>query len=96
MSADYVETIRGRRGTRDKAGNNIEAAHCRQKPARFFISPFRVPSFPIKMSPPLACVYTAYCIIKTRDGGYALVGQTWSEDLKDFWLVKTDSSGNIH
>jgi hypothetical protein len=35
-------------------------------------------------------------IVKTNDNGYALAGQTYSGGLyyPDFWLVKTDSSGN--
>jgi hypothetical protein len=38
----------------------------------------------------------AYCIVQTSDGGYALAGTTTSYGLggDDFWLVKTDSSGN--
>lgn len=37
-----------------------------------------------------------FSIIQTRDGGYALVGFTYSFDVneRDFWLVKTDSRGN--
>lgn len=39
-----------------------------------------------------------YChsIIQTTEGGYALVGSTTSfdADYYDFWLVKTDASGN--
>ena len=38
----------------------------------------------------------ASCVIQTKDGGYALAGSTYtSADMGyDFWLVKTDSSGN--
>ena len=38
----------------------------------------------------------AYCIVQTSDGGYALAGTTTSYGSGgyDFWLVKTDSSGN--
>jgi len=38
----------------------------------------------------------ASCLIQTCDGGYALAGSTYiSDDLGyDFWLVKTDASGN--
>lgn len=38
---------------------------------------------------------TAHCLIKTSDGGYALAGETWSDDLKDMWLVKTNSQGTL-
>ena len=36
-------------------------------------------------------------IVKTADGGFALAGETKSLDSEDydFWLVKTDSSGNM-
>jgi hypothetical protein len=37
----------------------------------------------------------AYCIIRTSDGGYALAGRTYSDNLKDFLLIKTDSSGTV-
>lgn len=38
----------------------------------------------------------AYCIIQTSDGGYALAGTTASYGSSgyDFWIVRTDSSGN--
>jgi len=39
----------------------------------------------------------AYCVIQTSDGGYALAGYTNSPPTAggdDFWLVKTDASGN--
>ncbi|HKZ94498.1 MAG TPA: hypothetical protein VJ249_07975 [Candidatus Bathyarchaeia archaeon] len=38
-----------------------------------------------------------YCLIETIDGGYALAGATASYGAgdSDFWLVKTDSYGNI-
>lgn len=38
----------------------------------------------------------AYSVIQTSDGGYALAGYTeYSSNDHDFWLVKTDSSGNM-
>jgi hypothetical protein len=39
----------------------------------------------------------AYCMIQTRDGGYALAGETFSfgTDYVNFWLVKVDSSGSM-
>jgi predicted secreted protein len=38
----------------------------------------------------------AYCIVQTNDDGYALAGTTTSYGSggDDFWIVKTDSSGN--
>jgi hypothetical protein len=39
---------------------------------------------------------TAYSVVQTGDGGYALAGYTYSFGAggNDFWLVKTDASGN--
>lgn len=39
----------------------------------------------------------AWALVQTGDGGYALAGFTDSFDAgnPDFWLVKTDASGNI-
>ena len=40
---------------------------------------------------------SAFSVIQTSDGGYALAGSTYSfvSSSSDFWLVKTDSSGNL-
>ncbi len=42
-------------------------------------------------------VQTAYSLIQTSDGGYAMAGYIWPSDSKssDFLLVKTDAYGNI-
>ena|GEM_PF-5182480 len=38
----------------------------------------------------------AYSVVQTSDGRYALAGDTWSPASgTQFWLVKTDSSGNM-
>jgi len=39
----------------------------------------------------------AYCVIQTSDGGYAVAGRTesYGSGDSDFWLVKTDSFGNL-
>lgn len=37
-----------------------------------------------------------FSMVQTSDGGYALAGDTWSPASGiQFWLVKTDSSGNV-
>jgi len=39
---------------------------------------------------------TAYSLVVASDGGYALAGTTHhGENYRDFWLVKTDPSGNM-
>jgi hypothetical protein len=39
----------------------------------------------------------AYALVRTTDGGYALAGYTFSygAGYSDYWLVKTDASGNV-
>jgi hypothetical protein len=37
----------------------------------------------------------AYSIVMTSDGGYALAGSNNMYDNSNFWLVKTDASGNM-
>lgn len=39
----------------------------------------------------------AYSLVQTDEGGYALAGYTWSFGAGgyDFWLIKTDRSGNV-
>jgi len=38
---------------------------------------------------------SAYSVVQTSDGGFALVGSTGTSPLADFWLVKTDSTGTM-
>jgi hypothetical protein len=39
----------------------------------------------------------ASSLVETPDGGYAILGYTWSDETEEgnFWLVKTDVSGNM-
>jgi hypothetical protein len=37
---------------------------------------------------------SAYALVQTADGGYALAGYTIPFNTTDFWLVKTDATGN--
>ena len=37
----------------------------------------------------------AHSVIETSEGGYALLGEEFSSGESDFWLVKTDSAGNM-
>ncbi len=36
-----------------------------------------------------------YCVIQTREGGYAFSGYLWGSSRTLFWLANTDASGNI-
>ncbi len=63
------------------------------------IAPYAAASSPTMWSKTYGGIYNdrAYSVIKTRDGGYAMVGaaSSFGSGLMNAWLVKTDADGNL-